>query len=574
MASLRRWLQRRRSAVAGEGVARATREASPARPTSARAPDEAGREAVRRAERLAAVGRWYDAVVGLQAHLEVHPRDARAHRELARQAERLHAWNGSFEEAPDPGAVGPFRRLTERHVDGVLGADPLGVARTAMERAVELNADDIAWWLPLGELQAAQGDLATAIPRLQEAVDAAATATSAWVLRTKHRGEFALERARHGDARARVTDPLFDVEVTLVEPVEVPARPVGLCHTRVTHQGLVVGGLVVDGEVETVEVVLDGLVVRTANVPRDAALPAFELLFQRATLDRFPAVSRLEVRTSDGRSLVADGRASAVRLVVPHGDGQLLALLAAGSTIDKKGAMAPTVAEQRALQDRHLELYREVAGWFEVHAGTPLFALYGTLLGIHRDGDLIPGDDDMDVAYVSRADDAAAVKQEACELILALVRAGYTVSLNPRGRLFRVHREGLGPPGLHLDVHPVWFEGDHLYVPNHVTMPAEVTDFLPPDAVEVRGVTVRTPRRPEVFLAGHYGPGWRVPDPAYLEDSTGVPEEVLARFRAALVTPDELRTLQTRLAGDPRPGQGRLVPLATQPLYPVDQLLG
>ena len=123
---------------------------------------------------------------------------------------------------------------------------------------------------------------------------------------------------------------------------------------------------------------------------------------------------------------------------MPHGDGRLFSLIEAGGTLSKKGEIDLSPAETKRREDRQLEIYSRVRAFFEETLGRPLLLLYGTLLGFQREGDIIVGDDDFDVGYVSDKTDPVAVKEETKEIIVELVRAGFTVSLNRRGRMFRV----------------------------------------------------------------------------------------------------------------------------------------
>lgn len=523
------------------------------------------------ARTLAAEGRWWDAAVMLRASLHDAPDDAVALRELARVADELGRWGHSV--AGRPPILAPIASFGGG--DDELRDDPRAVARRALERAVELRPDSVAWRGALGELCATTGDHARAVDLLDEVVAATADTTTAWTLRSRHRWMFLAEDAAARRGAARVTDPLFDVAVTPV-PGDV-AGVVGVGRVRVTHQGVNVGGHV-RADVDTVELWLDGGRLRSVNAGSPApggAVRPFDALLRRATVEHLARRTRLEVRTATGSPLVLQGSAVAVDLDVPHGRGDLDSRLAAGATLDKKGGLSALPHEALAWQSRALELLDEIGAWFDAHVGTPLLVLYGTLLGVHRDGDLIPGDDDVDAGYVSRASTPRAVKEEAVDLVRALVAAGYTVSVNRRGRLFRVGTTEAGDGGLHLDVHPIWFDGPTLYVPNHTSFASTVDDWLPSATATVRGHTVRTPHDPEVFLHAQYGPGWRVPDPGYVEHTAGVDPAVIATIDEALLTPGEQRSLAVEIDGARRRGEvtGRFVPIAMQPLYPLEELL-
>jgi hypothetical protein len=514
--------------------------------------------------------RWFAAAVGWSQVVATRPDDATAHRELARMAGNLAAWGGSFVGDDDPPRFVPASQLAREHPDRPAAVEPLAVARRAMERAVELRPGSVAWSAPLAELREAAGDLDGAIDAYTGAVEASGTSRSAWVVRSRHLWQFELERLHHRRGQPRVDDPLFDATIEALPGGGGEDHPVGVFLARFTHQGLHVRGMLADGAVEMLQVALEGTVVRSINVAGGGLRP-FDGLLQREVLGVAPREGRLTVTARDGRPLWTSGRAEAVRVRLPHATGELLDLLAAGATIDKKGGLAPTAAEVIARQDDHLRLYERVRAFLAAE-GRDLLVLYGTLLGVHRDGELIPGDDDVDCGYVATGHDPVAVKQEAVVLIERLVRGGFDVSFNRRGRLFRVHHPSIGDASIHLDVHPMWFEGDALFVHNHHRFPARGDDLLPAEERQLRDRTVLVPRRPEVLLERFYGPGWRTPDPGYVDDSSGADPAVMARLGEALLTPDEHRSLAARL-DDPaarRPGQGRLISIAMQSLYPLE----
>lgn len=533
-----------------------------------------GEDAVERAAALGASGATHLACGLLEGELARTPHHGPMLRALARWSQQLAERHGAVVVGDE--AIPRWwtlEQLADAHDDITAVMDPLGVAHRAIERAVELEPDRLAWWGPLLDLREATGDLEGAIAAGDHLLAGADQSSSAWINRARHRWQFQTERLRDRVGRGRVHDPLFTAEVVPVEAVG--AAPFGgVAHVRFTHQGLNVAGVVPSGTSDVVEVLVDGEVVRTANLGTGDAIRAFALLLRRATLPHLPPTSRVEVRTTDGAPLWVDGRYVSVEARVPGGAGTLADLRADGIGIDKKGMIGRRPDELRALQDAYLQLYALARDAFE-RLGHPLFAFYGTLLGIHRDGDLIPGDDDFDVAYVSEADTPEGVRAEAVRLIEALVGAGFTVSVNRRGRLFRLHREGHGDASLHLDVHPMWFVDGYLYVPNHVRLRATADDFLPLRPVTLRDTAVLLPADPEVFLAGHYGSGWRSPDPGYVDDPTGAAAEVVALLDRALLPPDEQRELADRLATRRAddPSLGRFVPIGSQSLYPLDELI-
>jgi hypothetical protein len=167
------------------------------------------------------------------------------------------------------------------------------------------------------------------------------------------------------------------------------------------------------------------------------------------------------------------------------------------------------------------------------------------------------------VGYVSGGHDPATVKRETARIIERLVDAGFTVSVNRRGRLFRLHDVGADPEDVHLDVRPIWFQAGRVWLHNHCTFEAGVAHFLPPTLARLRDAEVSLPRDSERFLEAHYGPGWRTPDPGFTYHLSDVPVAVESHLARALAGPRELRALQERLRDAP----GTFSPTSLERLY-------
>jgi len=141
----------------------------------------------------------------------------------------------------------------------------------------------------------------------------------------------------------------------------------------------------------------------------------------------------------------------------------------------------------------------------------PFFLAYGTLLGIVRDGDLLPHDKDMDVGLpwdVSREALVRALTEKH-----GFSRFGRHTPENDAWLIPLVHRE----TGISIDLFFFKPDGDallsgfhHLPVPllwrfgHFTTRPLE---FL--------GHTWQVPDPPERFFQEIYGPDWRTPDPYF-----------------------------------------------------------
>lgn len=525
---------------------------------------------VRLADLYGRVGQWAMAGKVLRHNIAAHPRHALSHRRLGEIGQTLAQWGGSFTGTLEGRTPAWFAFDQPRPAATT-------AARQALERAAELEPAKTIWRSALAEARLADGDLAGAAALYETALRDAEQSTGRWVLAVKHRWQFALESIHHGMGRPRVEDPLFACTAEpagtsgSADPVEIP----GLFSVRIGFAGLAISGLVAAEDADHVQVLLDGVPLRDVNVGGDGFFPQFNLDLKRPTLAAFPPQAEIEVHTPGGAPLRAPGGGDRIRASVPHGSGQLGGIVAAGSRLGKKGVISPSVRETRLRQQRYLKIYATVRDFFEKELDRPLFLMYGTLLGYHRDGDFIPGDDDFDAGYASDETDPVAVKEETKRLIVELVRAGFTVSFNRKGRLFRIQLEREATDGFHLDLRPVWFQQGRVWVHNHCSFPATRDDFLPVVEGELRGERILAPRDTEAFLRGHYGPGWNVPDPGFMYYTSEIDPAILDNLARALITVREYHDLAARIrreVGDGPPA-GRFVSVGWQDLYPLDEVL-
>lgn len=413
------------------------------------------------------------------------------------------------------------------------------------------------------------GRLDRAAAVYQRALDLADRSRDRRMFKVRQRWQFRLERLWHLRGNPRVHDPLF--ACGLQPRHDRAAGPAaGGFRAQWEARGLRIDGFLFPlGRSRTIEVRIDDMVVRTIPLTRVAFLPPFfQITLTRATIEAFPPRSTLRLVAEDGSGL-AWGGAQDVEVVVPHGDGSLGSHGPADRAVDKKGTLIGPQAEMEARRARLLDLYARARDAFDQHAGSPLMLMYGTLLGFHRGGDFIVDDDDFDVGYFSDAVSVDEVKREGMALVEKLAAAGFWVSFNRVGRLFRL-RSPDDPPEIHLDVHAMWREHGALWIHPKARLACTREDFLPCAQARFRGVQVNLPARPEAFLAGYYGPGWRTPDPAYSTNSRPFSYAWRRYLARAFVTPTEYAGMRERIAAAAPGGPGRLISIGSHSLYPLD----
>jgi hypothetical protein len=198
------------------------------------------------------------------------------------------------------------------------------------------------------------------------------------------------------------------------------------------------------------------------------------------------------------------------------GDGRIRVEDAQGNPLglDKSNRLSRLFTSR---SDEHLEPLLDsigkVLGALE-EAGVRPFLAYGTLLGAVRQGDFIGHDSDADLGYVSEHDHPVDASLESFRLQRRLTRMGFEIS-RYSGLAFKVIvRESDGSPR-GLDVFGGFVREGTLYLMGEVGQPFRREWLEPRTEVTLAGRTFPAPHEPERLLEAMYGPGWRVPDPAY-----------------------------------------------------------
>jgi SAM-dependent methyltransferase len=182
--------------------------------------------------------------------------------------------------------------------------------------------------------------------------------------------------------------------------------------------------------------------------------------------------------------------------------------------IDKSLRLAQTFDTRSAEQVAPLlDSIEEVLGAL-TKAGVDAFPAYGTLLGAVREGRLIGHDSDADLGYVSEHTYPVDVVRESFRLQRALADMGYRIS-RYSGAAFKVDVvEGDGSVR-GLDVFGGFLADGYLNLMGEIRTPFRREWVFPLGTTVLEGRELPAPANTEEFLAATYGPGWRVPDPAY-----------------------------------------------------------
>jgi hypothetical protein len=147
-------------------------------------------------------------------------------------------------------------------------------------------------------------------------------------------------------------------------------------------------------------------------------------------------------------------------------------------------------------------------------AGVAAFPAYGTLLGAIREQDFIGHDSDVDLAYVSREKHPLDVIRESFRVQRHLKERGYAVDRYSAAAL-KVDVVEADGTVRGLDVFGGYFLDGRLYLMGEIGTPFEEDWIFPLGSCTLAGRTLPAPARPEKLLEATYGPGWKVPDPAF-----------------------------------------------------------
>ncbi len=371
-----------------------------------------------------------------------------------------------------------------------------------------------------------------------------------WKLIKKRTLHFEINKTLCRQGKPHEPNDLYLVEYEAGKALADKPQSAGFFTLDVLENGLVIRGTCRNSSIDSVSVFINGSLLRKISL-RDEK--DFSAKILSPILRLFTTSVELELKSGDGQIFTYQSSCCAV-LRIPFGNGKLTSVLQEGFSLSKKGNMSVSLETVTERQNKYLELYTMVKEVFDRDIGTPLFLTYGTLLGFTRAGDFIPNDDDFDAGYVSLKKSPLEVKFETLNIIETLITQGFSVSVNPIGRLFKITKN----TGVHLDLMPVWFEGEWNVAYRGNCVKVSPDDFLPAQKGLLRGVEVWSPRTPEKFLAGYYGENWRVPDPGYVSDFRQTGKNFVKNYSTYLLTPKEYFIFKNKinLKKQTNPGMG------------------
>ncbi|MCL2543064.1 MAG: LicD family protein [Nocardioidaceae bacterium] len=197
--------------------------------------------------------------------------------------------------------------------------------------------------------------------------------------------------------------------------------------------------------------------------------------------------------------------------------------------LDSKGRVTRPFDEDAESAEGLLAATRAVLDVMS-EAGFQAFLAYGTLLGAVREGGFIGHDNDVDIGYVSELSSPVEVVRESLHLQRVLTQAGMGVE-RYSGAGFQVHVRGEDGGLRGLDVFGGYWDRGRLALLGEIHTPFEREWITPLTTVEMAGHVFPAPAAPERMLEAMYGPGWKVPDPTFVFDSSWGREYLSRWFR-------------------------------------------
>lgn len=139
-----------------------------------------------------------------------------------------------------------------------------------------------------------------------------------------------------------------------------------------------------------------------------------------------------------------------------------------------------------------------------------LIACYGTLLGIYRDNDFIPHDDDIDLLLIT--DNADIFSEIDKNLLSSLENKDYEVKDRKIGSQFiQIYPKHLQT---HLDIFIGLVDGDKIILPmeNVISRGIKKDIILPRKSTKFLDYKIYIPNDADEFLKERYGANWHIPD--------------------------------------------------------------
>jgi hypothetical protein len=167
------------------------------------------------------------------------------------------------------------------------------------------------------------------------------------------------------------------------------------------------------------------------------------------------------------------------------------------------------------MQDKWLKGYTELRNLLMNRFGLEVYVIGGSLLGLVRDGEFLPGDKDFDCAYLSNKTTLKEIKQEYLEVVSFLTELGVVnkSSIFTKSGKTRTMFLALDFEGARIDLMASWRYNNRYYRPTFVSYESPRCLLTPFETIVYRGVALLIPKLSEEHLKHVYGSDWKTPNP-------------------------------------------------------------
>ena len=280
----------------------------------------------------------------------------------------------------------------------------------------------------------------------------------------------------------------------------------------------------VEGGNPTVDIFFDEHRIWSTKLPDPARSGARRVQWPDAILPYLQGRSAVVVRNSVTGEEVGSTEVNfggSGRVAITDAQGRWLAM-------NKWNRLGPSFdGDASGVQGRVLAATAVLAQRLE-QWGYPVYMVGGTLLGTMRSGELLPHDDDIDLAFWCSESDPQAVALITFELERQLELDGYTVVRHSHAHLEIVFFTAEGGTDCYIDIFAGYHDENGIYnQPFALRGKLPRSELLPTKPMKVSGVVLPAPAVPEGWLTLAYGPNWRIPDPSFRFD---IPRETRRRF--------------------------------------------
>jgi hypothetical protein len=146
--------------------------------------------------------------------------------------------------------------------------------------------------------------------------------------------------------------------------------------------------------------------------------------------------------------------------------------------------------------------------------GLDAYLCYGGLLGAARSGRMIGHDSDLDLAFLSKYSHPFDIIQETRAAERTMASLGWQV-VRMSAANFKIWVPLPSGKRAGVDVFGSFHVNDHFHITGSLRGRLDRDAIVPFGEIDLEGVSFPAPADLERFLEFTYGPGWKVPDPAF-----------------------------------------------------------